>query len=91
MEMYDFKLLNTEQRGEVFNLALAFQIRAVSQVSCHAVSSAALASKSRPLAAGPALLEFIITCFTAGSAPGKNSFGKGVFRNTLGPGRWKKV
>lgn len=69
--MYDFKLLNTEQRGEVFNLTLAFQIRAVSQVSCHAASSAALATKSCPVAAGRALLDFIITCFTAGLAPGR--------------------
>lgn len=68
--MYDFKLLNTEQRGEVFNPTLAFQIRAVSQVCCHAASSASFASKSCPVAAGRALLDFIITCFTAGLVPG---------------------
>lgn len=79
--------LTRERRGEVFNLTLAFQIRAVSQGSCLAISSAALAAKSAPRAAGPALLEFIITCFTAGLAPGKLLLEKGVFRKAPRLGR----
>lgn len=80
--------LTRSDAGEVFNLTLAFQIRAVSQASCLAVSSAALAAKSAPRAAGPAPLEFIITCFTAGLAPGKLLWKKGVLGNAPRLGRW---
>lgn len=83
--------LTRSDAGEVFNLTLAFQIRAVSQASPASPSRPPPSPlKSAPRAAGPAPLEFIITCFTAGLAPGKLLWKKGVLRNAPRLGRWKK-